>query len=308
MRALQRKNKMARRRAGVGRTSADEHCLRRLFLLKLILGGKDATVDAIIKELKQCKCRSFSLNHIASDTALLSKAGWLVHLGSKASDDGRLVPAVLSEGATFAFLWKNSEAAERLDKQVNTKSLLAKAIVDDIQEMKNVKWAILGSGTSVHAVARELFERCKIVGIEGISTSNIFVLQEYIRQKPLMTIEVTAGTLDWATACLLLPHGGTYQEGRAAEIVITGFSGLTKEGFHTRPLIDVGEKERQLGPNGTSCRYILIPLEWHKIGAYHRLVKFPTDLNNRPYTYTLYTVGFSQNLWYLTLYFQGLKN
>ena len=275
----------------MGRTKADDHCLRRLFLLQQILGRKDAAIDIIIKELQKAKCTGLSLKHIRNDLGLLSKAGWLVHLGSKPLDRGQTIPAILSDGATFAFLWKDkeSEAAERLDKQTETKNMLAEALVGDMEEMKDVKWAILGSGTSVHAVAKVLFERSDTVGIEGISTANVFVLQEYIRQKPRMTIEITAGTLDWGTGCLLLPHGGTYQEGRAAEIVVTGFSGLTREGFHTRPIVDVNEKERQLNPEGEACRYILIPLEWSKIGAYHRCVKFPANVHERKFKYIVYT-------------------
>ena len=299
---------MARKRVAPGRTPADEHCLRRIFLLKLILGGKDEDIKSIIKELKEYKCKSPNLDHIKKDTELLSKAGWDFRLGSKILEDGQVVQAILSRGATFAFLWKDSETAGRLDQQVIKKGLLAKAIVNDMQAMENVKWAILGSGTSVHAVARELFERSKTIGIEGISTSNIFVLQEFIRQKPKIKIEITAGTLDWGTACLLRSHGSPYQEGSAAQIVVTSFSGLTKEGFHTIPVIDVVEKEQQLDPKSTSCRYILIPLEWDKIGRYHQLVKLPTDLTDRIHTLSTLTSRTTRSKRRLRLLSTGRRN
>lgn len=279
---------MARNGVKRGRPRSDDNSLRRLYLLKQILKGKDKTIDIIISELKKYQCMGVNLKQIEKDLKVLTKAGWPARLVEIQSKDSHLEQVVQFQEPSFAFQWEGSDAAKRMDQNVRIKTLLAKAVVNDLREMEDVKWAILGSGTTVHAVARELFLREEDIGIEGISTANIFVLQEYIRQYPLdITIEITSGTLNWETGCLLVPGGGTYQEGRNAEVAITSFSGLTNEGFHTKPFIDVMEKQRQLDPKNKACKYILIPLEWSKIGSYHRQVTFPEEINDR--RYILYT-------------------
>jgi DeoR/GlpR family transcriptional regulator of sugar metabolism len=260
-----------------------------LHLLDMLLRGGDTTSGRLVRELQKRNCKGANLENLKRDVDLLRAAGWPIQLGQRRSEDGQLVEAVVFEGAAFAFHWEGSEAAERLNKGITTKSLLARAVVDDLQAMPNVKWAILGSGTTVHAVAEEIFQRGGASGLRGVSTASIFVLEEYIRQRPKsITIEMAPGTLHWDTACLLVPEGSKYHQGHEAEVVITGFSGLTEEGFHTNnPLEDVKEKQRQLDPEGSACKHVMIPLEWSKIGYHHTAVRFPQDLRDR--IYHLYT-------------------
>ncbi len=272
-----------------GRPGQEENTLRLLALLNLILKGGDTAVERLIGDLQKHGHRGASAEHVEGDLDLLRKAGWPVKLDQKQSAEGQLVPTVVFDGAAFALHWESSEAARRLNKGMATKTLLARAVVDDLAAMGNVRWAILGSGTTVHAVAKEIFERHEKTGLKGVSTASMFVLEEYVRQKPRgITIEMPPGTLHWDTACLLVPEGNRYHQGHDAEVVITGFSGLTEEGFHTNnPVEDVKEKQRQLDPEGSACKRVMIPLEWSKIGDHHTPVKFPTDLRGR--VYWLYT-------------------
>lgn len=270
-----------------GRPRAEDRCVRVIHLLELILKGSDTPVEVLIQELLRRNCRRVTHKSIQEDTALLARAGWPVSLGNKRLDDGRTLPAVIFGGAPFTFLWDRSAAAKKLDEAVGVKGHLARAVVDDLGAMPGVRWAVLGSGTTVHAVAKEIFRRHDSVGIEGVSTANVLVLQEYICQKPKITIEITTGTFDWETACLLVPGGAVGEQGQHAQVLITSFSGLTQDGFQTKPFNDVEEKTRQLNPEGTSSNRVLIPLEWRKIGEHDRLVKFPEEIHDR--VYVLYT-------------------
>lgn len=175
-------------------------------------------------------------------------------------------------------LWKGTPIAKRLIKGVQSKQMLAKKVVDFLKEYgDDIYSIILGTGTTTNEVAKELLARIEELNIRGVYTTNLLVLREFILSKTKLhqeeiKVAMAPGILNVNTGSLLSDNGADYLNEFPVDAVITSFSGLSREGFSTNHLHDRSEGLMNLRPHKT-CKYVIIPIEWSKIGIWDIVVK-----------------------------------
>lgn len=171
-------------------------------------------------------------------------------------------------------LWEDTDVGGRLRKEMGSKKRLAKKTVSFIEERKNdINTLMIGTGSSAYECTKEVLARKEDLRVTNIYTTSLLVLHAFaFYRHAQIRLEMIAGTLDYQTASLVGPEGVKYLSKRPVDAVITSFWGLSKRGFSTLYVYEIEEKRMNLCPH-EECGYVIIPMEWCKIGLEALLVQ-----------------------------------
>jgi len=236
----------------------------QLSILGDLFNGRDLSIGNLIKEYGYKDERTAK-----SDIAKLRSIGIPISLQHNIVSVTRL-----SENG----LWKGTPIAKRLTSGVQPKQRLAREVVDFLKEYgDDIHSIILGTGTTTNEVAKELLARIEELNLRGVYTTNLLVLHEFILSKIKLgeegiKIAMAPGILNVNTGSLLSHNGADYLNELPVDAVITSFSGLSCEGFSMNYFHDRSEGLMNLRPHKT-CKYVIIPIEWSKIGIWDVVVK-----------------------------------
>ena len=169
-------------------------------------------------------------------------------------------------------LWKGTLVGDRLIDSIQSKQRLAQEVVNFLLKKKDeIRRIILGSGTTMRVLTQQLLKSRTELAINNIFTANLLVLREFIankitpEEKP--QIHMTPGRLNIFTGSLYSDDGIKSLGSSPAQAVITSFDGLDYDEITTGQHHELSEKIMNLMPNNKKCRYVIIPMEWSKIGA-----------------------------------------
>ncbi len=192
--------------------------------------------------------------------------GELISEGFPIEIDGNKVwvPAVGMEDT-----WLGTVIGNRLLKS-EQKRRLAKATFAFVEKNKRlIKKIIAGTGSTVHECMHELLDREDKLDHMRIYTANLLVLHCSIYHKSKkFFVEVPNGELDLDRAALTGSHIADYFNGiEDVDAILTGFSDMSfDKGFCTE-FLDKSSKLVDLRPKSKKCRWVIIPIEWSKIGT-----------------------------------------
>lgn len=237
---------------GKGKVSEDNVSTRRMKVLERVCGEKDGiSVSELAKEYGVAGVT------IEKDVEDLGDKLRIVEIKNKKVC---AVPTTLEE------MWSGTPIGERLAPS-ESKNRLAKAVFSFVEQHKEIRNLILGTGTNVHRCACELIRGASSFRDMRIYTANLLVLHEFIWRKPAnWFIESPGGELNLDTGALWSRENENYFKNVKAKAVITSFSEMSFEkGFCNIHPGDEKEKLANLKPNPQTCKWVIIPMEWHKI-------------------------------------------
>jgi DeoR/GlpR family transcriptional regulator of sugar metabolism len=167
-------------------------------------------------------------------------------------------------------LWEGTPIGDRLIRNVESKERLARRIVDFLYENgESIYRIILGSGTTMFEVTKEIIARRDQLGISNIYTTSLLVVREFVFHKmsPVdkPNIHMAQGMLNVHTGSLFSERGVKDLRGLRVDAVITSFYGLFYDEITTGQFHERSEMIANLRPH-EKCKYVMIPLEWFKIG------------------------------------------
>lgn len=162
-------------------------------------------------------------------------------------------------------IWSDTEIGNRMGKSESKRKLAQRTYSFIMEHKDNIGTLVLGAGTTVHECAKELINHEAELPKMRFDTDNLLVLYEFICNKSnKLHLELPQGLLDWDRAALKGRGPVKYFQNLAADVVITSFSDMSfKQGFCT---IDE-DSDKKLTNLHSDCRWIIIPIEWDKIGT-----------------------------------------
>lgn len=196
---------------------------------------------------------------VLKDLADLQSEGFPIEI----YEDAVCVPTVGIEG-----FWKDTQMGERLRKW-ERKRKLAKVVFSLVKKNKNlIRKMVAGTGTTVRECVHELIHGQKDLENMRIYTPNLLVLHDFIRHKPdKLFVELPNGELDLERAALAGDKVADYLQELDIDAVITSFSDMSFEKGFCTEFLDKAGKIANLNPTSPKCKWIIIPIEWSKIGT-----------------------------------------
>ena len=213
-----------------------------------------ALVDIITKTFSKVKKQT-----VMKDLADLQSEGFPIEIYG----DAVYVPTVGIEG-----FWKDTQMGERLSKW-EQKRKLAKVVFSLVKKNKNlIRKMVAGTGTTVRECIHELIHGQKDLENMRIYTPNLLVLHDFIRHKPdKLFVELPNGELDLDRAALAGDKVADYLQELDIDAVITSFSDMSFEKGFCTEFLDKAGKIANLKPTSQKCKWVIIPIEWSKIGT-----------------------------------------
>jgi DeoR/GlpR family transcriptional regulator of sugar metabolism len=167
-------------------------------------------------------------------------------------------------------LFARGLARRRSFQYTASKARLAKCVVN-LLEKQQPRSILLGAGTTVLAVVRELIPRIKdyeLNTLQEFYTNNLVALSELLLHGGQINIHVPEGRVVTRDGAIIGNAGIDQLKEKKFDAIITSFYGFHPEtGFHSDHEEDKAEKHMNLVAN--NCSTIYIVLSWEKFGAHH---------------------------------------
>ena len=251
-----------------GKRSDEKIAERRLGILRELLLRRSISEKEFLIFCKENYGVSDPRTILAGDIEELKSIGIPIDL-----TDGKVTIGAI--GLEKFWEGEPKTAGGRLGKGKIEKQILANEVVAFLREKREkdeekIQWLLLGTGTTIYEVTKKILANSGKLDVNHIYTTNLFVLHEFARQKtnPLkIRVEMASGELMIDTVSLYDDKGIEHLQGLKADAVITSFGGLHKNEFHSgmHGNYEIAEKVMNLRPQ-SQCKYVIIPMEWWKIG------------------------------------------
>jgi DeoR/GlpR family transcriptional regulator of sugar metabolism len=164
-------------------------------------------------------------------------------------------------------MWFDTKIGNRMGNPESKRKLAEKTFSFIKKHKDDIRILVLGTGTTVHECAKELINRENELHNMRIDTDNLLVLYEFICNRPnKLQLELPKGLLNLDRAALRGPDTIKHFQNLDAEAIITSFSDMSFEKGFCTIHDDSEEKLANLRPKSNRCRWIIIPIEWDKIG------------------------------------------
>lgn len=169
-----------------------------------------------------------------------------------------------------------------------SKARLAKCVVK-LLEKQQPRSILLGAGTTVLAVVRELITRIdELSTLQEFYTNNLIALSELVVHGGQINIYVPEGRIVTRDGAIIGNDGIDRLKEKKFDAIITSFYGFHPEtGFHSDHQEDAAEKHMNLVQNNCSTIYIIF--SWEKFGAHHTCVATLDEAFDLNKTYYLVT-------------------
>jgi DeoR/GlpR family transcriptional regulator of sugar metabolism len=236
-----------------GKRSEEEVSARKLMVLERVFGDKDGV--SISELAKEYKVGEGTIKKYVE--ALKNKIPIIEIKSGK----------VHSAPTGLEAIWSGTVIGKRLAKP-RSKIKLAEAAISFVKKnKKKIQGLVLGTGTTVHECARELINKENDLEHMRVYTDNLLVLHDFIYYKPdKLYLEMPHGELDMERAALRGDEIADYLRNLDINVVITSFSDMSFDKGFCTVYQDKAEKFANLCPKSKNCRWVIVPIEWLKIG------------------------------------------
>ena len=196
---------------------------------------------------------------VRDDIAKLRSLGIRVSV----KDDHLVIAPLGLEG-----LWEGTVIGARLKKNIQSKQRLAKKGVDFLKTQESIYSIILGTGTTMYELTKELVGHLDELHVNNIYTTNLLVVREFIHEKVFPEVDpkihMVQGRLNIRTGSLFSEKGVKYLSDLRTDAVFTSFDGLDRDRITTGQYQEMSEKIMNIKP-AKECKYVIILIEWLKI-------------------------------------------
>jgi len=165
-------------------------------------------------------------------------------------------------------LFARGLARRRSFQYAASKARLAKCVVK-LLEKQQPRSILLGAGTTVLAVVRELIARINDLNtLQEFYTNNLIALSQLVLHGGQINIHVPEGRIVTRDGAIIGDEGIDRLKENKFDAIVTSFYGFDpSSGFHSDHEGDKAEKKMNLVEN--KCSTIYIVLSWEKINTSH---------------------------------------
>ena len=170
------------------------------------------------------------------------------------------------EAIVWQGLFAKGLARRRSFQYTASKTRLAKCVVK-LLEKQQPRSILLGAGTTVLAVVRELIARINDLNtLQEFHTNNLIALSELVLHGGEINIHVPEGRIVIRDGAIIGDDGIERLKQKKFDAIVTSFYGFDpKTGFHSDHKEDKAEKNMNLVEN--KCSIIYIVLSWEKFNT-----------------------------------------
>ncbi len=242
-----------------------EALMRKFLFLKFLFESSERREITDIESKMQSACRQHKVSYNKKDSVISEK------ILSELLD---IFPFVASDKelglSLIRFLkYRLHVPVSNLARNKESKLRLATCAVERIKTCQSKK-LFVGTGTTAYSVLQQLVLDDYISKITYIASNNLLALCLAIWELPdHVKFDVVQGSLDKNYGMIAFPQVSYRDQLKNSSIdtIITSFKGISfDKGFFSDDRRDSQEKLMNLRPPFDSCRNIIIPIGWDKIG------------------------------------------